>query len=277
MVEIQNGSPTSGFFATFAADKPQRIETMNILICNDDGISAPGIHYLIERAKKFGHLTVVAPDAPRSGQSGALTVNSPLTITPHKDLDGAEVFSVSGTPVDCVKLALHAIVREKPDLMLCGINHGTNAGNCVLYSGTMGAVLEACSNGIPAIGYSLTHHSWDADFSECGPIVDRLTEAVIRDGLPGGVCLNVNIPARCKPLGIKAVRAANGYWTEEYEEYTSPHGKPFYWLTGHFENQEPDNPATDEYWLARQWATAVPVEVNPSALAAIPTIENLLR
>lgn len=247
-----------------------------ILISNDDGVHAPGLHYLINCVRSLGHVIVVAPDAPRSGQSGALTVNAPLTITRHDGYEGAEVYSVSGTPVDCVKLALHTIVPRKPDIMLCGINHGTNSGNCVLYSGTMGAVLEACSDGIPAVGYSLLHHSLKADFSQCGPFVLRITQAVLRSGLPEGVCLNVNIPAKCTPVGMKVLRAANGCWTEEYAEYTSPHGQPFYWLTGHFENYEPDNAETDEYWLARQWVSIVPVEVNPTAVAAIPAVENIL-
>lgn len=246
-----------------------------ILVCNDDGINAPGIHYLIECIKKNADVVVVAPDAPRSGQSSAITVNAPLLLKEHTNFDGAKVYSVSGTPVDCVKLAMHAIVPRKPDLMVCGINHGTNAGNCVLYSGTMGAVLEAATVGIPSIGFSLLHHSIKADFSKCGPVVEKICAAVLEKGLPEGVCLNVNIPAQCTPKGIKVLRASRGFWTEEYENYTTPHGQPFYWLTGRFENQEPDNPATDIYWLDREWVSVVPVSVDQTAVNAIPEITSL--
>lgn len=244
-----------------------------ILLSNDDGIQAPGLHYLIECMKSKAHLIVVAPDSPRSGQSSAITVDKAIRITPHTNFDGAEVYSISGTPVDCIKIAMHAIVSRKPDLMLCGINHGTNAGNCVLYSGTMGAVLEAATVGIPAIGFSLLHHSLHADFSQCAPIVNRISEYVLHQGLPNGVCLNVNIPAKCTPKGIKVCRAAKGHWTEEYADYTTPSGKPFYWLTGQFVNEEPDATDTDMHWLDRQYASVVPVSVDQTAINAISQIK----
>lgn len=236
-----------------------------ILISNDDGIQAPGLKYLVDRVKDIAHV-VVAPDAPRSGQSGAITVDSPLRITPHDELEGVEAYSVNGTPVDCVKLARHIILPQLPDLMICGVNHGSNSGNCVLYSGTMGAVLEACTQGIPSIGFSLLHHSLQADFSHCGKWIDRVIAATEQLGLPAGVCLNVNIPAKCEPLGIKAVRAARGRWTDEYRRYDDPSGRPFYWLTGHFENAEPDATDTDEYWLNRKYVSVVPVSADSSAI-----------
>lgn len=240
---------------------------MRIFISNDDGVKAPGLRYLVECMREFGELTVVAPDSPRSGQSGAITVGTPLMIKRCEGWDGADVYSTTGTPVDCVKLAMHTIFKdEKPDLMVCGINHGTNAGNCVLYSGTMGAVMEASCLGIPAIGFSLTDHSLEADFSGCRRWVKEVVNKVLRDGLPTGVCLNVNIPARCVPHGIKWVRAAHGHWTGEYAEYTTPGGTPFYWLTGRFENDEPEAEDTDEYWLARGWVSAVGVATDNSVV-----------
>lgn len=248
-----------------------------ILVSNDDGVQAPGLHYLIECVKKNADVIVVAPDDHRSGQSSAITVNSPLMVHEHTNFDGAKVYSVNGTPVDCIKLAMHAIVPRKPDLMVCGINHGTNAGNCVLYSGTMGAVLEAASVGIPSIGFSLLHYALEADFSKCGPIVEQTVAAVLKNGLPDRVCLNVNIPAKCTPKGLKIVRAAHSYWTEEYADYTTPHGQPCYWLTGKLENKEIDNPATDLYWLDREYATAVPVSVDQTAISAIDRIANILH
>lgn len=250
---------------------------MTILICNDDGVNAPGLHQLIKAVAHLGTVVAVAPDAPRSGQSGAITVNAPLTITEHPEYTDAQVYSVSGTPVDCVKLALHTILPTKPDLMLCGINHGTNSGNCVLYSGTMGAVLEAATNGIPAIGFSLTHHSLKADFSASLPWVELITRTVIGSSLPEGTCLNVNIPARCEPRGIKVVRAARGHWTEEYQQYTSPSGRPFYWLTGRFDNIEPEADDTDEYWLDRQYISVVPVGVDQTDRQAIGPVSQIFE
>lgn len=247
-----------------------------ILISNDDGVSAPGLHFLAEWVKEFGDVYVVAPDHAQSGMSSSMTFNSPLRITEHEGFESAKVFSVSGTPVDCVKLAMHRIVPRKPDILLSGINHGSNAGNSCIYSGTMGAVFEGSMIGIPSIGYSLLHHSLKADFSECERFIKQLTASVLANGLPADVCLNVNFPAQVKIEGIKAVRAARSHWTEEYKEYTDPHGTPFYWLSGSQINEEPDCDETDLYWLGRNFATVVPVMADQSAVAAIPEVSSLL-
>lgn len=247
-----------------------------IFISNDDGIGSPGLNYLIDIAKDFGDVVVVAPTSAQSGKSSAITVDSPLRLTPVSSEPGVVLYSVNGTPVDCVKLGLHAAVPRRPDLVLSGINHGSNSGNSVIYSGTMGVAMEACMLGIPAIGFSLLDHSMKADFSECGKIIKEITAKVIRHGLPDGICLNVNIPAGCSPLGIKVTEASRGHWTEEYAEYTDPSGHPFYMLTGKFIDDEPDNPATDNYWLARRWATIVPVRPDQTDCAAIPTLKEML-
>lgn len=248
-----------------------------ILICNDDGVDAPGLRFLIEAVSRLGNVIAVAPSEPRSGQSSAITVSSPLRIIRKEDVAGAEVYAVTGTPVDCVKLAMHTILSgRKIDVMLSGINHGSNAGNCIVYSGTMGATLEACMLGIPAIGFSLLHHSWHADFTQCGPYVTRITQAVLKNGLPKGVCLNVNIPANCIPKGMKVVKAGEGYWTEEYKDYIDPHGKPFYLLTGRYIDTNPESDETDTYWLDRDYVTVVPVRPDPTATDVIGQIENIL-
>lgn len=241
------------------------METPVILISNDDGIAAPGIHRLVECAQGLGEIYVVAPDAARSGQSSAMTVDAPLRITRHEDYLGARMLSVSGTPVDCVKLALHCVVPRKPALMLSGINHGSNAGNSVIYSGTMGAAFEAVFAGIPAVGFSLLHHSWKADFTRCLPWVREISSKILQSGLPEGICLNVNFPARVAIEGLKIVRAARSHWTEEYADMTDPHGRPFYWLTGRQVNEEPDATDTDLYWLARNYATLVACRADQSA------------
>jgi len=254
----------------------ENIEKPLILISNDDGADAPGLHYLIDRVRHLGDIIAVAPKLPQSGMSSAITVNNPLRINLHEDYNGVPVYSVTGTPVDCVKLALHTIVPRRPDVMLSGVNHGSNSGNSVIYSGTMGATMEAAMTGIPSVGYSLLHHSLAADFSETGKWIELITKRVMDNGLPDGICLNVNFPAKCKIEGIKTVRAARGYWTQEYTEYTDPHGKPFYWLTGRFHNIEPDDNQTDEYWLAQGYGSVVPVRMDQSATDAVATVSALL-
>lgn len=246
-----------------------------IFITNDDGIHAPGLLHLVKCARSYGDVVVVAPDTPQSGKSSAISVESPLFITQHHDIDGAKVFSVSGTPVDCVKLGLHSIAPRKPDLVLSGINHGSNSGVSVIYSGTMGAVMEGCVVGIPSIGFSLLHHSLSADFTLSTHIVTEIIGKAFQYALPTGVCLNVNIPAKVVPEGVRTCRAANGYWTEEYKEYSTPSGTPFYWLTGRFVNAEPLATDTDEYWLAKNYVSVVPVSPDLTETNAIAGLTKI--
>lgn len=229
-----------------------------ILITNDDAIDAPGLDVLVRIASDFGDVIAVAPTRPQSGKSSAITVDAPLRINQLPDRHGARRFTVSGTPVDCVKLGLDAIVPRKPDLILSGINHGSNSGNAITYSGTMGAVLEGCTIGIPSVGFSLCHHSIRADFSLSERYVRMIIEKVMAGGLPDYTCLNVNIPARVVPKGIRVCRAARGHWTQEYARMMDPHGNPCYWLTGRFVNEEPQATDTDESWLDRGYISAVP-------------------
>lgn len=230
-----------------------------ILITNDDSIEAPGLHKLVKIASAFGDVIGVAPREPQSGMSSAISVSKPLRIHEVEDYNNARMFTVSGTPVDCVKLALNAIVPRRPDLVLSGINHGSNTGNAVTYSGTMGAVLEACTNGINAIGFSLCHHSLKANFDLSENFVHDIIANVLNNGLDNYTCLNVNIPARITPIGIKYCRAARGHWSEEFARYTDPTGSPFFWLTGRFVNEEPNATDTDEYWINQGYISVVPV------------------
>lgn len=246
-----------------------------ILITNDDSINAPGVHYLADCVRSLGDVYVVAPAYPHSGQSAAMTVGAPLRINELPcDKDGVRLFSVNGTPVDCVKLALHAIVPRRPDVVMAGINHGSNSGVNVTYSGTMGAVLEGCIEGIPSVGFSLLDHSLKADFSMSAAFVTKIATDVMCGGLPEGICLNVNIPARVVPEGIRVCRAAHGKWIDGYKRYLDPHGVPFYWLTGKFVNFEPDADDTDEYWLQRQYVTVVPVYSDQSARDAVRSLAD---
>lgn len=247
-----------------------------IFITNDDGISSPGIHRLAEAASSLGDVVVVAPDSPKSGQASAITVDSPLRLTEVDFGGGVEAYSVNGTPVDCVKLGMHAVMRDRrPAILLSGINHGSNSGNSVIYSGTMGAVIEGNFVGIPSIGFSLLDHHHDADFSPVLPWVTRITARVLESGLPKDICLNVNFPKGCEPKGMKMAAGARGHWTEEYAEYISPHGKPFYLLTGHYVNDDPDDPTTDNYWLSRGWGTIVPVRPDQTAFDHVESLGYL--
>lgn len=249
-----------------------------ILICNDDGVTAPGLYALIDFVLPLGgDIVAVAPSGPRSGASASLTAETLIRAERQPDdYRGARIFSVTGTPVDCVKLALSKLLPRQPDLMLSGINHGSNAGNCVVYSGTMGAAGESAMAGIPSVGFSLLHHSWAADFSQCAKIVEHIGRAVLSHGMPHGVCLNVNIPARCTPEGIKVVRAARCHWTEDYKEYLDPSGRTFYMLSGELVNDERDNAETDLFWLDRNYATVVPYAPERTDVNNLPYVSDIL-
>ena len=241
-----------------------------ILLSNDDGYQAKGVTLLAEWLRHFGEVVVVCPDGPRSAQSMAITVNQPLYVTALCEKDGVSWYKTSGTPVDCVKLSMHVVLKgRRPDLVVSGINHGSNAAVNVLYSGMMGAAFEGCVFGIPSIGFSLTDHNPDADFSICKPFVDKLVGDVLKNGLPEGVCLNVNIPnVKELPKEMRLVRACRGYWNDEYKEYTDPFGRTCYWIQGDFVNEEPDNPDTDEWCLHHDRVSVVPVLLERTAPGA---------
>lgn len=235
-----------------------------ILVTNDDGINAQGIKSLTQFLLPLGDVVVVAPDSARSGQSAAITVNVPIRMAQVDEQPGYKAFKTSGTPVDCVKLALNVLLADKPNLIVSGINHGSNSAVSVVYSGTMGAVFEGAIHGIPSIGFSLCCFAPDADFSVCGEVVADLCQRALSQGLPNGMALNVNIPDTDCIEGIKVCRAARGKWVSEYESRLDPFGRPYHWLTGHFENAEPDAEDTDEYWLARNYISVVPVTPDRS-------------
>lgn len=237
-----------------------------ILVSNDDGFDAPGVRILAKLLESHGRVIVACPDRPRSGQSCAITVNLPLTFRLMETMGETPIYAVSGTPADCVKLAMHEIVDRKPDLVVAGINHGSNAAINAIYSGTMGAVFEGCAFGIPAIGFSLTDHSVKADFGGCGPFVNSIVSSVLKNGLKPGVCLNVNIP-NCHPYPteMRVVRECRGKWTDEYREYVDPFGRPFYWLCGDFINLEPEAEDTDEWCLRHGIVSVVPCLLERTA------------
>jgi len=235
-----------------------------ILVTNDDGITAPGIRALIEVMNEFGDVCVVAPDSPQSGMGHAITLDSTLHIEKlTKDEGQLTEYSCSGTPADCVKLAVNEILERKPDLCVSGINHGSNSAINVIYSGTMSAAIEAGIEGIPSIGFSLEDHSWNANFEPLKQYIRTIAKNVLENGLPDGVVLNVNFP-KDDIKGIKVCRQAKANWIEEFDKRTSPQGKEYYWLTGEFVNLDKGQD-TDLYALETGYATVVPVQFDMTA------------
>lgn len=242
-----------------------------ILITNDDGDAAKGIRVLTRLMCQIGDVVVVVPDGPRSGQSNAITVTHPLRFKLLEEIPGLKRFSCNGTPTDCVKLALNEIMDAKPDLIVSGINHGSNAAVNVIYSGTMGAVLEGCENGIPSIGFSICDHSLTADFTHFEPIITKIVSEALKKGLPQGVCLNVNAPVG--PIkGITTARQCKGRWTKEFARRTDPQGRLYFWLTGYFENYEPEATDTDEWALSNGYVSIVPTKIDMTAYDLLPEI-----
>ena len=247
-----------------------------ILVTNDDSIVAPGIRALIEVMKEIGDVVVVAPDSPQSAMGHAITINNTLKLEKvHLDKDLSQEYSCSGTPVDCVKIAVNEILKRKPDLCVSGINHGSNSSINVIYSGTMSAAVEAGIEGIPAIGFSLLDYSWDADFEPIKSHVKQIALGVLEKGLPEGVILNVNFPKLSKEniKGIKICRQAKAMWQEEFDKRTNPQGKEYYWLTGKFINLDKGTD-TDEWALENGYISIVPVQFDLTAHHAMQQLNS---
>lgn len=238
-----------------------------ILVTNDDGILAPGIRALISVMETIGEVLVVAPDKPQSAMGHAITINNTLFLDKiSKDGDAIAEYSCSGTPVDCVKLAVNEILKRKPDLCVSGVNHGSNSSINVIYSGTMSAAVEAGIEGIPAIGFSLLDYNWNADFEPIKSFIKRITLETIANGLPKGVVLNVNFPKLKEDeiKGIKVCRQAKAYYAQKFDKRQTPFGKDYYWLTGVFTNEDKGED-TDEWALENGYISVVPVQFDLTA------------
>ncbi|MCM2302243.1 MAG: 5'/3'-nucleotidase SurE [Flavobacteriaceae bacterium] len=236
-----------------------------ILVTNDDGITAPGVRALISVMNELGDVVVVAPDSPQSGMGHAITINSTLFCDKIKIDDGPQIeYQSSGTPADCVKLAVSEILNRKPDLCVSGINHGSNASINVIYSGTMSAAIEGGIEGIPSIGFSLLDYAWSANFEHLKSYIKRITENVLENGLPDGVVLNVNFPKSVEFNGIKICRQARANWVEEMDKRINPHGKEYYWLTGKFVDLD-GGEDTDIWALNNNYVSVVPVQFDLTA------------
>ena len=240
-----------------------------ILVTNDDGITAPGLRMLVSIMKTIGEVVVVAPDSPQSGMGHAITLDSTLyskKLTIDLDSEGIDEYSCSGTPADCVKLALQELLPKKPDICVSGINHGSNSSINVIYSGTMSAAIEAGIEGIPAIGFSLCDYTWEADFSQAQDFIFAIVTEALKNGIPKGTVLNVNIPKlkKNKLKGIKICRQAKANWKEKFDKRTNPMGKVYYWLTGEFELLDKGED-TDEWALANGYISVVPTHFDLTA------------
>ncbi len=245
-----------------------------ILVTNDDGITSKGITVLQKVMQKFGKVVVIAPDSAMSGMGHAITINQPLRLFKDNHFNnGVESYSCSGTPVDCVKLGIYEILDGVPDLIVSGINHGSNAATNVLYSGTMSAAVEGAMENISSIGFSLCSYDPDANFDHAVEIVEKVVANVLDEGIGEGVCLNVNIPDVQNLKGLKVCRQAHAFWEDFFEKRMDPHNRPYYWLTGDFVEQTPAED-TDLFWLEKGYATVVPTQFDLTAYKVMTKLKQ---
>ncbi len=248
-----------------------------ILVTNDDGIVAPGIRVLVDIVRAYGDVVVVAPDSPQSGKGHAVTLEEPLRINKVNVFPGLEAYECNGTPVDCVKLAKHIVLKDrKVDLCVSGINHGSNASINIIYSGTMSAAMEASLEGVNSIGFSLLNFAFDADFNPCRPYVDKIIRDVMERGIPHSRLLNVNIPypENGRIRGIRVCKQAEGRWREEFMEAVDPRGQKYYWLTGVFQVDD-HSEDTDIWALQNNYVSVVPSGHDLTTYASIPGLKYL--
>lgn len=249
--------------AKAASKKGTKKEKPVILITNDDGVSAPGIQNLVDSVRDLGKIIVVAPDKPQSGMGHAITIGSPLRLHPVNYFDGIEAYQCTGTPVDCVKLAVDKVLHRKPDLCLSGINHGANHSINVIYSGTMSAAVEAAIESIPSIGFSLLDYSIEADFGPAKKYARIIVQKILSEEQDKHMILNVNFPAALEEeiKGIKVCRQAYAKYEEDFIERHDPHGRKYFWLTGEFVNFDKGKD-TDVWALANNYVSVVPVQFD---------------
>ena len=245
-----------------------------ILISNDDGVHAKGLQVVASVLKEIADIIVMAPDGPRSGYSCAITSVDPVRYIKVREEEGLVVYQCSGTPTDCVKLALDEVVPRRPDLVVGGINHGDNSSVNVHYSGTMGVVLEGCLKGVPSIGFSLCDHALDADFTPLVPYILKITREVLQHGLPLGSCLNVNFPKLPMFEGIKVCRQTKGVWANEWKKCDHPRGGNYFWLTGNYVNHEPDAEDTDHWAMDHGFVAITPVQIDMTAYGLLNEMKN---
>ena len=237
-----------------------------ILIANDDGYHSHGIRQLVDFVSEMADVLVVAPEGARSGYSCAFSATDYLRLKVRHNMGNIEVWSCSGTPVDCVKIALSQLCQgRRPDLILSGINHGDNSSVNNHYSGTMGAALEGCMKYIPSVAFSSCYYDEEANLEPLRPYVQQIVRKVLSEGLPKGICLNVNFPARQHFEGVKVCRMTFGSWVEEIDKCRHPRGYDYYWVVGHYHNDEPGIEGTDQYALDNGYVAITPTKVDVTA------------
>jgi len=247
-----------------------------ILVSNDDGVNAKGLRLLVELMQDLGEVVVVAPDSPQSGMGHAITIGNTLRLNETDIFQNVKAYQCSGTPADCVKLAKHFAMKDRqPDLVVSGINHGSNTSISVIYSGTMSAAIEAAIEDIPSIGFSLCDYSEDADFSHIESFVIKIASMVLKKGLPKGVALNVNFPPKQdEPIkGMKICRQTRAKWQEEFDQRFDPHGRRYFWMAGNFVNQDKGEDI-DEWAIRHNYVSIVPTQFDLTAYHAISTLNK---
>lgn len=251
-----------------------------ILVTNDDGYDSKGLAAAVEVARGLGRVVVVAPETTQSGMSQAITMYNPLYLRSVRREEGVEVYAFTGTPVDCVKMAFDYLLRdERIDLVISGINHGSNSAVNVLYSGTMGAAIEGSFYDCPAVGLSLDDHRDDADFEAAVVYGRQIVQTVLEDQIELPLCLNVNVPVG-KPekiRGIRLCRQNRGFWREEFYRHEDPRGREYFWLTGAFVNGEPEAQDTDEWALSHGYVSVVPVQVDLTDYRQLERLREVLK
>ena len=247
-----------------------------LLLSNDDGVQAPGLNFLIETLRPYADLLVMAPDSARSGFSCSITAAHPLTYRVLRREEGLTVCACSGTPTDCVKMALNLFPDRKPDLVVGGINHGDNSSVNAHYSGTMGVAIEGALQGYPSVAFSLCDHREDADFSPLRPyLVDFMFKA-IAVGLPPFTCLNINFPLAPRFKGVKVCRMARSRWQKEVEHRRHPWGADYYWLVGENVELEPEATDTDRWALAHGYVAVMPTQLDVTARELMEVLQDIL-
>ncbi len=245
-----------------------------ILISNDDGYLAKGFRSLVDMLSPMADIIGCAPESARSGYSTAFSAVAPLRLSRRMQAEGLGIWSCDGTPVDCVKLALSQLCDHRPDMVIGGINHGDNASVNSHYSGTMGITREGCMKYIPSVAFSLCDYRDDADFHPLGPLVRRITERVLAEGLPRGVCLNVNFPLAPEFRGVRVCRMARGRWVNEVERRRHPRDYDYYWLTGEYVNDEPLAEDTDNWALNHGYVAVTPTTIDVTASGAMDMVSK---
>jgi len=247
------------------------------LVSNDDGITSLGIRTLVEVMQELGEVVVVAPDSPQSGMGHAITIGEPLRLHATPIFENVKAYECSGTPADCVKLGKHYVLKDRtPDLVVSGINHGSNTSISVLYSGTMSAAIEGAIEGIPSIGFSLCDFAADADFSHVKPFIKQIASNVLTNGLPKGVALNVNFPKKSDETlkGVRICRQTNGKWQEEFDKRKDPHGRSYFWLSGNFVNFDAGQEDTCEWALENNYVSVVPCQYDLTAYETMKLMQQ---